>query len=59
MGDNRIGTTDIHQRLIRALVAAQIAVLDHAEKPDDEKLMHKIALLECLKEAAALGKGLR
>lgn len=43
--------TDLHTKLLRALVAAQVAVIEHADESVTEPGTAKDALLKCLAEA--------
>lgn len=49
---------DVHQKLLRALVAAQVAVLEHADEQLDGEAKAKKALTQCLAEAQRLAKKL-
>lgn len=49
----------VHQQLIRALVAAQVAVIEHADEVLGERSLALPALEECLREAAKLTRQLR
>lgn len=53
--------TTLHQQLIRALIAAQVAVLEHADEDTGlrDPPLAIDALDECLKRASKLAKQLR
>jgi hypothetical protein len=48
----------IYAQLLRSLIAAQVAVLEH-EKGEINETIAKAALIECLKEALRLAKSKR
>ena len=50
--------SDTHQKLLRALVAAQVAVLEHADEDVNGEEKAKPALAKCLAEIARLAKKL-
>jgi hypothetical protein len=53
------GMTDTHRKLLRALIAAQVAVLEHADENIATSVSPaRLALLKCLLEATKLGKAL-
>jgi hypothetical protein len=47
-----------HYQILRALVAAQVALIDHERDPASERGPNKRVLLLCLKEATNLAKKL-
>lgn len=48
----------ISEEILRALIAAQVAVLEHNEEAIGSPNKAKEALLECLKQATKMAKGL-
>jgi hypothetical protein len=50
---------ETHQKLIRSLIAAQVAAIEHADEAiDSGESSTKVALFKCLDEARRLAKQL-